>query len=154
MIDEKKKETLDKVWRDKSNLYLYHLFALWLQISGCSDKPKDKRPTQERAKPTLSTDPDRRNQLAGWQSIRAGWRYIETHSDAEDTNPRFIPSFTEYPDSEDNSCTAGNLSRDRNDDPTIRSDGRLWRLMTNPLVKGRHSDDRYRWLQLAFINGS
>lgn len=93
----------------KSNSY--HLFALWLQINGCSDKPKDKRPTQERAKPSFSTDPDRRNQLAGWQSIRAGWRYIETPTHESS----LIPSF-EYPDPEDNSCiwksVAGNLSRD------------------------------------------
>lgn len=108
------------------------MYLLWLQISGCSDKPKDKRPAQERAKPTFSTDPDRRNQLAGWQSARAGLRYIETHS--EDTNPRFIPSFTEYPGSEDNSCTG--WKSDRNDGPTIRSDGRHgrpWRLITNLL---------------------
>ena len=114
---KKKKKRLIKYEQVKSIIYLY---LLWLQISGCSDKPKDKRPAEERAKPTFSTDPDRRNQLAGWQSVRAGLRYIETHS--EDTNPRFIPSFTEYPGSEDNSCTG--WKSDRNDGPTIRSDGR------------------------------
>lgn len=154
MIDEKKKKRLIKYEETSQTcISIIYLHCGYKSVDvATSQKTKDQH--RSGRKPTLSTDPDRRNQLAGWQSIRAGWRYIETHSDAEDTNPRFIPSFTEYPDSEDNSCTAGNLSRDRNDDPTIRSDGRLWRLMTNPLVKGRHSDDRYRWLQLAFINGS
>lgn len=68
----------------------------WLQISRCSDKPKDKRPTQKRTEPTFSTDP------TGEINWLAGKAFGQGGDTSKPTPPRILAdpfSFTEYPHS-------------------------------------------------------